>query len=267
VRVPGTPPVWGHPHARAWGPKPFCPEEGTRARVDPAHHLRRARGGLGALLGFGVPGHAPGPRCGHAPAGADLSPPAGRRMPCGRRRRALTPRCPTRRPTMRGCVPAAARISASSPGGTTAGGLGGHWGWHRVARCSPPALLPGSARARCATRAPWTQASRGDAACFATSKGTHRLREPGPQPSRRAWDTPCPGCLLLDLPGTQASGASRQVLLPSISGLRRVFLVAGPQRGKQPAPATTLAPMSSIGCHRIDPQSGCRVGGCRYGGV
>ncbi|XP_072731001.1 RUN and FYVE domain-containing protein 4 [Ciconia boyciana] len=120
--------------------------------------------------------------------------------------------------------------------------------------------------ARCATRAPWTQASRAAAACFATSKGTHRLHEPRPQPSRRAWDTPCPGCLLSDLQGTQVSRVGRQVLLPDIPCLRPVFLVAGPQRGKQPAPATPVAPVLSIGHCRIDPQAGCRVGGCWYGG-
>lgn len=130
--------------------------------------------------------------------------------------------------------------------GSTGGGTG-------TARLSPPPLSAGCARARCATRAPWTRASRAAAACFATSKGTHRLRERGPQPSRCAWDTPCPGCLLLDLPVTQASGACRQVLLPDISGLRRVFLVAGPWRGKQPTPATPMAPVSSISCRRIDP--------------
>ena len=144
------------------------------------------------------------------------------------------------------------------------GGTGGGTG---MAQLSPPALSAGCARARCAMRAPWTWASRGAAACFATSKGTRRLREPGPQPSHHAWDNPCPGCPLSDLLRTQASGACRQVLLPDISGLRRVFLAAGPQRGKQPAPATPVAPVSSISHRRIDLQAGCRVRECRYGGV
>lgn len=74
---------------------------------------------------------SPLPRGGHQSPGksrADRSPPAGRRMPCGRRLRALTPRCPARCPGTQGCVPAVTRISASSPGGTTAGGLWGHGG-------------------------------------------------------------------------------------------------------------------------------------------
>lgn len=134
---------------------------------------------------------------------------------------------------------------------------GGHRRWRPhgtgMARLSPPALLAGCARARCATRAPWTWASRGAAACFATSKGTRRLHELGLQPSQRAWDNPCLGCFLSDLAGTQVSGACRQVLLPDISDLSCVFLVAGPQRGKQSAPATPVAPVSSISCHRTDP--------------
>ncbi|XP_063198532.1 RUN and FYVE domain-containing protein 4 isoform X2 [Chroicocephalus ridibundus] len=78
--------------------------------------------------------------------------------------------------------------------GDTGGGTG-------MAQLSLPALLAGCARARCATRAPWTWASRGAAVSFATSKGTHRVHKPGPQPLHRTWDTPCPGCLLSDLPG------------------------------------------------------------------
>lgn len=73
----------------------------------------------------------PLPRGGHQSPGksrADPSSLAGRRMPCGRRQRALTPRCPVRCPATQGCVPAATRISACSPGGTTAGGLWGEWG-------------------------------------------------------------------------------------------------------------------------------------------
>lgn len=192
VRAPGTPPVWDR--ARAGGPnKPLCPEEGTRAQANPAHHLSRLRWPAwvwGARVCFWTPTTR------HAPARADLCSPTGRRMPCGRRQKASTHRCPARHPAMQGCVPAATRISTSSPGGTTAG----------------------CARARCATRALWTWASRGAAACFATSKGAHRLHEPGLQPSHWAWDTPCPGCFLLDLLGTKVSRTCRQVLLPDFSG-------------------------------------------------
>lgn len=127
MRAPGTPPVWAH--ARAGGPKPFCPEEGTRAQANPAHHLGRPRGRLRCPPWvWGGRACSWTPTAQHAPAGADLSLPAGRRMPCGRRRRASTPRCPAQHPTMQGCALAAARTSASSPGGTTAGGLRGALG-------------------------------------------------------------------------------------------------------------------------------------------
>lgn len=87
--------------------------------------------------------HTPLPRGGHQSPGegsADLSPPAGRRMLCGRRQRALTARCPARCPATQGCVPAATRISASCPGGTAAGGLGGEWGL-ALARCGEGSAL------------------------------------------------------------------------------------------------------------------------------
>ncbi|XP_061226161.1 RUN and FYVE domain-containing protein 4 isoform X2 [Neopsephotus bourkii] len=132
----------------------------------------------------------------HAPARADLCSPTGRRMPCGRRQRASPPRCPAQHPAMQGCAPTATRISVSSPGGTTAG----------------------YARVRYATRALWTWASRGAAACFATSKGTHRVYESGLQPSHWAWNYPCPDCLLSDLLGTRVLRACRLVLLPGFTG-------------------------------------------------
>lgn len=110
------------PHAGRGGPKPLCPEEGTRAQANPAHHLGRLRCPPWV---WGARAFSWMPTTRHAPASADLSPPAGRRMPCGRRQRASTPRCPARCPAMQGCAPAATRISASSPGGTTAGGLRG----------------------------------------------------------------------------------------------------------------------------------------------
>lgn len=118
--------------------------------------------------------------------------PAGRRMPCGRRQRALTHRHPARHPVMWGCAPAVARISASCPGGTAAGGHGrtpgNIAGTPTTTTHLPSALSAGCARARCATRAPWTWGSRGGAACSATSKGTHRLREPGGRPTCCALD-------------------------------------------------------------------------------
>lgn len=144
------------------------------------------------------------------------------------------------------------------------GGIGGGIG---MAQLSPPALLAGSATARCATHAPWMWASMGAAVCCATSKGTHRLHELGLHPLHHALDASCPGCLFLDLQGTQVSRACRQVLLPNISGLRTVFPVAGPQRGKQSAPATSVAPVSSISHCQIKPQAGCGLGGCRHGDV
>ncbi|XP_064926777.1 RUN and FYVE domain-containing protein 4 isoform X2 [Columba livia] len=132
---------------------------------------------------------------------------------------------------------------------------------------SPAPRDTGSATARCATHAPWMWASMGAAVCCATSKGTHRLHELGLHPLHHALDASCPGCLFLDLQGTQVSRACRQVLLPNISGLRTVFPVAGPQRGKQSAPATSVAPVSSISHCQIKPQAGCGLGGCRYGDV
>lgn len=125
--------MWGH--AQVGTPKPLCPEEGTRAQANFAHHLGRPGERLGCPPWvWGARACFQTHAAGHTPAGADLSPPTGRRTPCGRRQRALTPRCPARRPTTQGSAPAATRISASSPGGTTAGGLWGTLGvapgWH-----------------------------------------------------------------------------------------------------------------------------------------
>lgn len=83
----------------------------------------------------------------------------------------------------------------------------------------------------------------------------------------RVWDTSCPGCLLLDLLGTQVSRACMQVLLPDILGLRCVFLAAGPQRGKLLISAIPVASVSSISHGQIDTQIGCRVGECWRWGI
>lgn len=266
MRARGTPPVWGH--ARGGAPNPFAQRRAAKPRQIPLTTSGDPGGDLGAHLGSGVPGHAPGP----PPPGRllpGLTCPLPQREGCpvaedgGHRHPDAhpgAPRCRAVHPLPQGFPPPLPSVQLQV-------GYGGHRGGTGTARLSPPALLAGSARARCATRAPWMWASRAAAACFATSKGTHRLHEMGPQPSHDVQDTPRPGCLPSDLPGTQASGACRQVLLPNISGLRRVFLVAGPRRGKQLAPATPVAPVSSISCRWIDPQAGCGVGAWQYGGV
>lgn len=126
MRHPGTTLVWVH--AQVGGPKPICPEEGTRAQANPTHHFGRLR----CPLWGGAPGCAPGaPPQGMFLTGLTCPLLTGRKMPCGRRRRASTTRCPAQHPATQVCVPAVAKISASSPGGTTAGALWGHWGWHR----------------------------------------------------------------------------------------------------------------------------------------
>lgn len=151
-------------------------------------------------------------------------------------------RHPARLPARQGCAPAATRISASCPGATAAGGLletpgdtGGHrgtWGRRaRVAQPSPhPLLLAGCARARCATRAPWTWASRGGAACSATSRGTRRLREP------RGGAVP----LRLGARGLRAA--------PGTPGFGAEMFSARPARGEgnKPGPASPAPPVWSV---------------------
>lgn len=84
-------------------------------------------------------------------------------------------------------------------------------------------------------------------------------------PWHGGWDTSCPGCLLLDLLGTQVPGTCMQVLLPNILGLTCVFLAAGPQRGKLFISATPVASVSSISHCQIDAWVGCRLGNADMG--
>lgn len=108
----------------------------------------------------------------------------------------------------------------------------GTWGRRaRVAQPSPhPLLLAGCARARCATRAPWTWASRGGAACSATSRGTRRLREP------RGGAVP----LRLGARGLRAA--------PGTPGFGAEMFSARPARGEgnKPGPASPAPPVWSV---------------------
>lgn len=117
-----------------------------------------------------------------------------------------------------------------TPGDT--GGHRGTWGRRaRVAQPSPhPLLLAGCARARCATRAPWTWASRGGAACSATSRGTRRLREP------RGGAVP----LRLGARGLRAA--------PGTPGFGAEMFSARPARGEgnKPGPASPAPPVWSV---------------------
>lgn len=121
-----------------------------------------------------------------------------------------TPRCRSVRPLPQGFPPPVPEILLQVGSRGRRGDME-TWGHRaRVARPSPHThLLAGCARARCATRAPWTWASRGAAACSATSRGTRRLCE-----CRRG--SVLRGSVLLRL----GHGACGQVLTPQVLGLR-----------------------------------------------
>lgn len=222
----GCPPWVSHALPCALGPPPPCGDSSSEAAARGLWH-RAGRGSRRGAVARAPPARAPAhgqPVAAPCPAGGDVPPPRvpspqGEGRPVaedgGHRCSGTQPGAPRGRavhPLPQGFPPPVPALqlqvgSRGHPG--TPGDTRGHQGtWGRgarVARPSPhPHLLAGCARARCATRAPWTWASRGGAACSATSRGTRRLREPR-------------GGLSRSPPG---HGACGQVLAPQAVGLR-----------------------------------------------
>lgn len=177
MRAPG-------PHRRAatrqhQAPNPFVQRRAPEPRQMPPAALRRPRWVWGARL------RSSAPTAGHAPAEADLSPPQGEGCPvaedgghraagrgaAGRGAVCLLPQgFPTALPALQ------LQVGTGGAGGARAG----HGHGPGAAQLSLPAPFAGCVKARCAQRVPWTWGSKGAAACFATSAGTHRLREWAP---------------------------------------------------------------------------------------